>query len=44
MGSFDGDKIKDNLRWLSEKVHVAGTDEQLSLMDRIEKEVFFKKN
>ncbi|KAI6191585.1 hypothetical protein M3Y97_00244000 [Aphelenchoides bicaudatus] len=38
MDTFDGDRIRRNLQWLSETTHVAGTQEQLAIMDQIENE------
>lgn len=39
MNSFRGENIRNNVRWLSGSVHVAGTPEQLSLMDQLEDKV-----
>ncbi|KAI1724302.1 peptidase family m28 domain-containing protein [Ditylenchus destructor] len=36
MSLFDGEEIHRNLRWISSTVHVAGTQEQLDLMDQLE--------
>lgn len=41
MNTFDGNKIRENLRWLSQNVHLAGTRKQLSIMDRLEQEVSY---
>lgn len=41
MDTFDKDRVRENLRWLAENVHVAGTQEQLSIMDRLEEEVSY---
>ncbi|VDM99212.1 unnamed protein product [Thelazia callipaeda] len=38
MESFDAQKIKNNVKWLSEKVHVAGTKENAELMKKIASE------
>ncbi|CAD5235165.1 unnamed protein product [Bursaphelenchus xylophilus] len=38
MNLIDSKRIRENLRWLTNDVHVAGTKTQLSLMDRIEDE------
>ena len=39
MSLFDRERIRQNLRWLSKDIHVAGTEEQLALMDRLQHEV-----
>uniref|UniRef100_A0AC35G8C5 Uncharacterized protein n=1 Tax=Panagrolaimus sp. PS1159 TaxID=55785 RepID=A0AC35G8C5_9BILA len=38
MSLFNSEKIRQNLRWLSKDIHVAGTDEQLALMNRLQQE------
>lgn len=35
MTAFRPLNIRDNIRWLSEKIHVAGTDENTELMKKI---------
>uniref|UniRef100_A0A0N5BHI1 PA domain-containing protein n=1 Tax=Strongyloides papillosus TaxID=174720 RepID=A0A0N5BHI1_STREA len=35
---WDGENIKNSIRWLSEKIHVAGTDNNMAVMNHIEKE------
>lgn len=40
---IDANEIRWNLEWLTEKVHVAGTLEQLNLMDKISEKVRFIK-
>lgn len=39
MSLFDGEKTHRNLQWISSNVHVAGTPQQLRLMDQLEEEV-----
>lgn len=36
MNAFEPRRIKENLHWLSQNVHVAGTQEQILIMDGIE--------
>uniref|UniRef100_A0AC35TWT8 PA domain-containing protein n=1 Tax=Rhabditophanes sp. KR3021 TaxID=114890 RepID=A0AC35TWT8_9BILA len=36
---FDGMRIRESIRWLSQNVHVAGTVENMDVMERIEKEM-----
>uniref|UniRef100_A0A7E4V175 Glutamate carboxypeptidase 2 n=1 Tax=Panagrellus redivivus TaxID=6233 RepID=A0A7E4V175_PANRE len=36
MSLFEPERVKENLRWLAKDVHVAGTEEQLGIMDRIQ--------
>lgn len=36
---FQPENIRNNLRWIAKRVHVAGTPQQLELMDKLENEV-----
>lgn len=39
MDSFNAANIKENVRWLTKKVHVAGTEENAELTKKIADEV-----
>jgi hypothetical protein len=36
---LNGSRIRENLEWIASKVHVAGTIEQLELMDKLAEKV-----
>ncbi|KAL3125294.1 hypothetical protein niasHT_000047 [Heterodera trifolii] len=35
MSEFNGTEIRQNLHWIAHKMHIAGTDEQLELVDKL---------
>lgn len=41
MNMFDPERIRQNLKNIAKEIHVAGTPEQLNLMNRLEKQVYF---
>lgn len=41
MSMFDSKRIKKNLKNIAKEIHVAGTPEQLNLMNYLEKKVIF---
>jgi len=40
MELFNGTKIVESLKWISSNMHVAGTEEQLNLMNTLAEKVF----